>query len=93
MTEKEIKEKLLKEIIYEIEQQREAHDPHRIPLNGSKEQREYYRGLTVGINIGLRVANAKLGELQHEDNSITEETIERLSRHIVQFRPPSIIRG
>lgn len=66
---------LLKELIKDIEDQRCAQGCVPESLNApAKEARFYYKGMTAGVYLALRVINERIGRIQYDSNSNKHES-------------------
>lgn len=75
ITEKELKIELLKDLIKDIEEQRCAQGCVPKSLNApAKEARSYYKGMTSGVYLALRVINERIGRIKNDCNTNPDES-------------------
>ena len=80
MTENETKIELLKDLIKDIEEQRCEQGCVSKSLNTpAKEARSYYKGMTAGVYLALRVINERIGRIKNDcDTNPDESTAQKV---------------
>ena len=80
ISEKELKIEILKDLIKDIEEQRCLQGCVPKSLNApAKEARSYYKGMTSGVCLALRVINERIGRIKNDcDTNPDESTAQKV---------------